>query len=376
MRRTASLLMLLTFCTTLQAQQALYVCMEPDQPLLSAETEEQRNALTPPCKRWIELRSTNQLTMVLNQLSHKRFEAANDFLAQATKSADYDYPIADNWPVITTKLYSNPERYGFTVVDADKAPAGTIVAYNGLGGILLHGRWSPDQPYTKHVLYPSKANDYRPTLRSRLEIPGKKRPKPLDHFPHFPWPPPKASAIEVLPREYLPRRTTLGGVDVKITAALDSTGYVDTSYHAVRSGFALATRLEQVKSDGTPKAEPNRWSPKVATERFNLVEYLKALFLGKPGYYRVIVFVVSPHAFPQSEKQVTPEQASYWLNSGLNFLPSEMKSLDYTDSYRTTALIYEFAKPTKNDEPSLVSPGTLTGRTHLERSGIWKALDL
>lgn len=195
-------------------------------------------------------------------------------------------------------------------------------------------------------------------------------------FPEFPWPPPQASGIEVLPRDLLnvAAVTSLGDVNRRITAALDRNGYYESSYLAVPDGFALVTRLEQIESDGTPKMEPERWSIEAATGSFTLAEYLRRLFLGTPGYYRVIVFVVTPHPFSQSAARLTPEQANSWLVGGFNRLPDEVASLSYTDAFASTALIYEFARPTANDEPSLTYPGALTGRVHLERSGIWREL--
>ena len=368
--------MLLTIGTPVQAQQALYACAVPGQPFMSASSEEERNALTPQCRRWIELRSTTQLTMVLNELGDERFKAANFFLAQATQFAGYDYPTADTWPVTTAALYSNPERYGFVVSDPDEAPTGTIVTYDGHGGILVKARGSPDEPWVNQVLYPSAARNYELVIRPPA-IPGEQPPKALVPFPTFPWPPPQPSATEVLPRDLLNvgvSSAQLKDIDAKFTDALDLTGYYENSYFAVPGGFALVTRLEQIESDGTPKAEPERWSIEVAPGSFSLAKYFRQLIVGTPGYYRVIVFVVTRYSFSQSNAQVTRKEATSWLNEGLNSLPTELALLYYTDDYDTTALIYEFARPTENDQANLTDPSTLLGRVHIERSGIWSAL--
>ena len=199
-----------------------------------------------------------------------------------------------------------------------------------------------------------------------------------DPFPEFPWPPPQASASEVLPPHLLSNidgYMSVGDVDGRITAALDANGYYESSYLAVPDGFALVTRLEQIESDGTPKEGPDRWSLDVAAPRpFALEEYFRHVLFGTPGHYRVIVFIVTPNPFSQSDAQVTPDQFASWLAHGFNRLPDEVASLGYTADFATTALIYQFDRPTENDVVSLNFNDALPGRIHLERSGIWREL--
>ena len=200
----------------------------------------------------------------------------------------------------------------------------------------------------------------------------------IPDIPEFPWPPPRASGMHLLPRSMMHVVTddiSLGDVDARITAALAQNGYDDRGYYAVPDGFALVTRLEQIELTGIPKEDPVRWSLDITPLwPFSLGEYIRRLFLGTPGYYRLIVFVVTPRPFSQDGVQVTGEQAMYWLAEGLNRLPVEVAKAPYTDAFATTVLIYEFARPTENDEVKLTNPSSLTGRVHLERSGIWSAL--
>ena len=134
------------------------------------------------------------------------------------------------------------------------------------------------------------------------------------------------------------------------------------------------TRLEQIESTGEPIAGPERWSLEVATGPFSLARYLEQLFFGIPGYYRVIVFIVTPRPFSQSNAQVTPDLADSWRSTGFNSLPRDVGRLGYTDDVAATVLIYEFARPTENDQPSFTNPSSLLSRVHLERSGIWSEL--
>jgi hypothetical protein len=189
-------------------------------------------------------------------------------------------------------------------------------------------------------------------------------------FPEFPWPPPEASAsveISELVKEPKDEITRLGDVDKKLRRAFEAAGYVEKSYFAVPDGFALVTRLEQMNPDGTPR-DPGRWSlEKEPLRNFSLREYLRALFFADPGLFRVVVFIVTPHPFSQSDKVVERDEAMDWLRAGLDRLPSSVASQEYTDEFRTTALIYQFENP-ESGEPRL-SPSRLTGRDHLAGSG-------
>jgi hypothetical protein len=106
----------------------------------------------------------------------------------------------------------------------------------------------------------------------------------------------------------------------------------------------------------------------------SFVEFLKALAMAPPGYYRVIVFVVTDTPFSRSDSRPTPQEAQHWLDSGVNQLPSSIGSLPYGEDYRTTALIYEFRKRSK-DEPAVLVPKSVeSGKIHLQRARLWNAL--
>lgn len=198
-------------------------------------------------------------------------------------------------------------------------------------------------------------------------------------FPLFAWPPPRASASDVIPRELLEVKhgvTRLRDVDRRITKALEQNGYYESSYYAVPGGFALVTKMEQIQSDGTSKQEPDRWSLKpLPLGEFSLPAYLAALFRATGGYYRLIVFVVTPYSFGQSATKVRAEEAIGWLSEGLNRLPAVIGDLDFSrGGYACTALIYEFERPSETEEPKIRLPGLIPGRTHLVKAGIWKVL--
>ena len=195
----------------------------------------------------------------------------------------------------------------------------------------------------------------------------------------FPWPPPQASATEVIPRTLLEPKlgpTRLRNADQRITEALEQNGYYERRYYAVPEGFALVTRMEQIESDGTSKQGPQRWTlqPPLYAE-FSITAYFAALLRGMPGYYRVIVFVVTPFPFEQSTAKVTPNEIEEWYSGGLNRLPPSIGNLEFShEGYACTALIYEFERPPEVDEPRIRLPGRIPGRIHLVKAGIWEKL--
>ncbi|MGH8533132.1 MAG: hypothetical protein ACREV1_10525 [Gammaproteobacteria bacterium] len=198
-------------------------------------------------------------------------------------------------------------------------------------------------------------------------------------IPKFPWPPPRASTKEVIPSELLESKsgaTSLRDVERRISEVLRENGYFERSYYAVPDGFALVTKIEQINDDGTPKEGPQRWSLGVPRlYKFTLEAYLSALFLAPPGYYRVIVFIVTAHPIVQSEAKVTPKETGDWLRAGADRLPESIGALDFSrEGYACTALVYEFRRRTESDEPAILDPGNIPGRIHLVKAGLWEAL--
>jgi hypothetical protein len=194
--------------------------------------------------------------------------------------------------------------------------------------------------------------------------------------PQFPWPPPKASASATIPRELLVGNAAhpmLGTVAQSIESAFQEAGYGEKSHYGVPGGFALASQIERINQDGSPKDSIDRWSLETPPVRkVSLAWYLNALFLARPGYYRVIVFVVTSKAFPQRDVKVTSEQSKRWVKSGLNKLPEQIGNQEYSSAHRCTALIYEF-KRTGTGHAEFVDPSEITGQIHLEKSGLLAA---
>ncbi len=222
-------------------------------------------------------------------------------------------------------------------------------------GIALAGFWSS---------LASLPHSVRPTS------PG----KPAPRLPDFEWPPPAASSIVSVP---LPPqgKQTWKQVDTILTKALTATGYYEIGYFAVPDGFAIVTRIERIAEDGSSFGLPDRWiaSPTHAPIK-DLSSYLRALFKAPSGYYRVIVFVLSPYSFSQSTAKVSRDDAIAWLSAGANRLPPALWERPYTQDYACTALIYEFVKSDACPVSDVLRPGRLSAMVHLTRSHIYEAL--
>lgn len=209
------------------------------------------------------------------------------------------------------------------------------------------------------------------TLKRAPEAPSTESPQ--NRIPAFPWPPPPASAETTVPRNWLPTMgaSQLADVADRLERALYRARYPRWSYSSVPNGFALVGQMEQIKSDGTPSPEPARWSTDMPwVENMTLFEFIKALANATPGYYRVIVFIVTNQPWSRSGEKPTGEEAERWLAEGFNWLPLHIGELTYGPDYRTTALVYEFKKVSRDTDAALLEPCPTSAEDHLQKAGI------
>jgi hypothetical protein len=206
-----------------------------------------------------------------------------------------------------------------------------------------------------------------------------RRARALARYPAFPWPPPRPSASAEISRALLRTSTgdpaTLGDVDRRLSAALLAAGYESVQYFTVPDGFAVLTRIEHMEPDG--RAGDPRWLTGSAPQRwqsvFSLQPLLRAIGLAPPGYYRVIALLVTPHPFTRTGDRLNASEMRVLFDAGLNRLPPALADRPYTDDIATTALVYEFERGPR-ERTRLNDPGLITGREHLERSGLLDAL--
>ncbi len=200
-----------------------------------------------------------------------------------------------------------------------------------------------------------------------------------EQVPRFPWPPPRASASHAIPRHLVTsgaEQVLFQDVAAKLERVLDSAGYFERGWFAVPEGFALVSRIEQINADASSKTPPDRWSIDVASDKvFSLRSYLEALFRSQPGYFRVIVFIVSSHAVTEDPTvKVTREKALEWVSRGASSLPASLLKADFTDDHACSALIYEFEQLSADSTPKLREPSPHLGRDHLQQARLLGAL--
>jgi len=200
-------------------------------------------------------------------------------------------------------------------------------------------------------------------------------PPPQEVLPRFPWPPPIPSARLSVPLNANSNNPTFGNLSFILDAALRKTGYFEKSYFSVPGGIAIVTKMERIYQDGTP-VPVGRWSVEQPTlPRLSLSEYLRALFTASPGYYRMIVFVVTDKPFGATNETISASTANQWLADGFNILPEDILLKPLPPHFAFTALVYEFRRE-PGGKPYELEPSDLDARTHLTRCGLWAALHL
>ena len=243
----------------------------------------------------------------------------------------------------------------------------TIYSYNDSGG---GGGGSAPKGKGKHPEASAPAGD------GAAPPPPPPPPPPPDQpaIAAFPWPPPQASSRVLLaawPRG--PQMRFFGDIDGRLTAALQPQGYVERSYYSVPGGFALVTRLEQIYSDGRSMPPPARFSAQLLPPtRFS--DYIRALFNADPGYYRVIVFIVTDQGFSEGSEGASQGQADSWIRDGVDMLPPQIASRQLTDGVRCAALIYEFRQSNASSAAKAELIPEIDAVINLSNAGLWQAL--
>ncbi len=243
----------------------------------------------------------------------------------------------------------------------------SVAASNGsvFGGLL--GDASP----------PSTDGQMPEPPRPAMRPPGTKNGQASEMaLPAFPWPPPRYSAFSKIAREWVAPGTepVLGAVASRLERAFTIAGYGESSYYRIPGGFALASRIEHIRADATPFAAPERWAVDTPRVREGFIDYIRALFNAPPGFYRVIVFVVTDQDFAAAEQAPTSAEARAWVTGGGLRLPERIATQPYGPHHYTSALIYEFERRRDEPQASVLTPSPTQGQGHLELAGLWQAL--
>lgn len=185
------------------------------------------------------------------------------------------------------------------------------------------------------------------------------------HINTFPFPPPKGYTDHVLDRNLFAKCQTLGDVNEIILRAIDHCQYDDKSYYPIPGGFALITKIEEMKSDGTSVSGDDRFGLN-KDESMTLWDWISP----RKGYFRFFAFLVTDQDFQATDEELTGEGANNLLESGYNVLPEEIAMKEYTTAYDCTVIVYEFEAPDVNSKLQSIIPARLTAVTHLNKSHI------
>ena len=197
-------------------------------------------------------------------------------------------------------------------------------------------------------------------------------------MPELPWPPPPASAWDLIPNDMLlsdlTEAPTFAAIGRRLSKALDSAGYFQ------RGLFAVPNRLRDRDANGT---DPVGWrSSSRATlggaDRQDHVLpgklILRNLLYAETGHYRLVVLILTDAPLSMSGEYLTIKEARGLAGAGAISLDALLAGSAYTPNHRCAALIYEFIKSGPADV-EFVQPSSLPGRIHLQKARILSALD-
>jgi hypothetical protein len=190
-------------------------------------------------------------------------------------------------------------------------------------------------------------------------------------MPRFPWPPPPASSTEVFRPQQIAEVSNLLQIGEVLERILQNLQY-EYRFFSIPGGFVMYCRMERINEDGSSAPDPHRWmyaNPE-AWSFTSVWEVLRGLFRAPRGYFRIIALAVTSVPIAQEGSPLSSDQALMLLRRGWDRLPQQMAQFHVDSDTRITALIYEFRSEGYDRLVRLDLPGRLSGRVHLERSGI------
>lgn len=187
-------------------------------------------------------------------------------------------------------------------------------------------------------------------------------------------PPPRPTEFLTLDDSYFSSAQTMKDIDDLLKTTLREKGYIQNKYLSVSNGFALITQMEQIDENGKSVPQENRWVKTVwQPKNENLIKrFFRLLLNAQPGYYRTFLFVVTKEEFSSGDNpQLGEVQAIF--DSGVQRIPTEIKSQPFTDEHYITVYVYEFKKLESSDQVLFNINSKLNGQ-HISTSEILKKL--
>ena len=163
-------------------------------------------------------------------------------------------------------------------------------------------------------------------------------------LPSFPNPPPKPSTdCLITPSSGALTGGTLGDVYERLHDDLENNGYVEQATFQFLDGFALITRMERLKKDGSIDFV-NRYTRTKLTPR-GIGDYFYLLFCGDEGLFRGTALIVcgKPSLAPFGHSLVNGEAYDKLFSSGGSTISNDI-SKEPSAGKNIYLLIYEYGK--------------------------------
>jgi len=189
-------------------------------------------------------------------------------------------------------------------------------------------------------------------------------------LPEFPWPPPSGYRTpEPLELAWFGSSGATSGAwfeRMKAIFAGLSTDYQLGLFSGPPGGFALVARIERIDANGQPFPGRARWTTS-GSAKLNLEELLGDLFLERPGYFRVVTFVVTDQAnFKGDPAKRLPNLDD---DMAAPVMPPDLAAMPLKDKH-ILALVYSFARPAGQAMHAWLD-GSPSARRHLQAAGLW-----
>ena len=130
----------------------------------------------------------------------------------------------------------------------------------------------------------------------------------------------------------------------------------------------MLAKTERIREDGTPLPPPYRWSTEHVPP-LSLGDYLGQLFFEKPGYFRVLAFVVTTQEYSthNPDRRSLPD-----IRTGEQELPEQL-ARETVGGRKAYLLVYSFARERGGRTKELKLNG-LSAFLHLQKSGLLATL--
>lgn len=161
---------------------------------------------------------------------------------------------------------------------------------------------------------------------------------------------------------------TLGDLHDHFVSALAKANYSAYAVYPFEQGFAVITRVEKCKRDGTLSSD--RWANLDQTalplsDVFSR-KYWKRLFQGRSGDYRffIFTFTASPPSF--TGKETDAADAIVWQAQGPSVLPQDLRDVKIAHPFTFGVMVYQFVA---------AGDGTRFLKPPEARLGAWEELE-